>query len=872
MSISLVLRAKTTIISFKSETEANPERKPFVQGVRLATLMNSPQRPGIGFRQHQRLRQKQRMALLASGLSVLLVVIVILFQQVTRSTVTKAAVSGDFRSKNSGQWKFKTTWETFTGTAWIDATAAPSAANGTITIRSGHTITVNSAETADQLEVEGGATLDITSNTLTINNGAGTDLLNNGTVTIGSTLSIASSAAVENASLIRNLNTLTAGAGSTITHLNGSEYRHERNGGTIPLCIWNTGSTCRITGVTATTPTQVVQNYHHLIWACTGQTGTATLGSALAVGGNLTLSSTGSGTLIANGNLSVSGDYLQSGGTFVLIPSTTTTPLALNVSGHATLSGGSFDLSASSAKGTWNVSGNLSHTGGMLNESGTGGGEVRFNGTGDQIFTSGGVVNNLIDFTVLPNSRLVMASASTVLSGGGNFNLQPNAGILIRSSSGISSSGASGHVQVSGSRTYSTQAEYIYAGLTNQTAGNGLPSQVKRFECNNPQGVTLNADLTVSNDLTLNQGVVFCGNQLVSVGTDNSNPASLTRTSGHIEGTILRWLPMNTTSIDLPVGFGADYRGVTVRFQQANSTGAVRARFLNGFPGTYGLPITDAGEVCSTIASGWWSILAENGLQTGTFGLDMHGDGFSGITDASTLHLIRRDDATSAWTTAGTHVGSTGTTAQPVISRNDLSQPGEFAVSSGGVNPLPVHLIRLELRAVDGDAVFSWATASEVNSDYFRVERSADGTEFTLLETLEAAGNSTSVRTYSLRDTDPLPGRSYYRLVQVDRDGRTETFGPKALHMSASDETLHTMTIYPNPAVGPVDIRFQSNRNGNLRIQVIDEKGAGVKRIQATAHTGINTITLETSDLKSGKYVVVLDDGTHALRGNLIKP
>ncbi|MFM9055457.1 MAG: hypothetical protein ACKOQY_02045, partial [Bacteroidota bacterium] len=680
--------------------------------------MNTPKRPGLNLRQGQRQSLRQRMAWIAAGSSALILVLVVLFQQTLRSTETKAAVSGDYRSKITGQWKMKSTWETYTGSAWIDAATAPNSGNGTITIRTGHTVTVNSAENADQIEIETGATLDITSNTLTVANGSGVDMLNNGTLQVGSTLTLAAGASVENNLLITNTNTITLGTGAAISHMTGSEYRHQRNGGSIPISTWNTGSTCSITGVTTTLPTQLVQSYHHFTWNNISQTATLGFGAPVTFTGNFNLASTGSGTLQAGGNRAVNGQFNQSGGTFVFIPSASTNASTLTVTGNCSITGGSFDLSAGNSRGTLLVLGNFTHSNGLLHESGPLGAEVRFGGVGNQVYISGGNVNNAVDYRVVAGSRLVMHAATTTFTGSGTFTLENNAGMLIRSTSGIAQTANSGHVLVSGSRNYSTGGEYVYAGTNTQNCGDGLPATVRRLECNNAQGLNLISDITVTGELALSTGTINVGNQLITLGTSNANPGTYTRTSGHVEGSMLRWLPVNTSSLVFPLGFGNDYRGMTVRYQQANSTGALRVRFHNGFPGTYGLPLTDAGDVCSTIASGWWNVSAELGHQTGTFGIDVCGNGFSGISDASTLHLIRRDDATSAWILQGTHSASTGTTSQPIIIRDNLVQPGQFAVSSGGVNPLPVHLLRLELKEVGGDAVLSWATASEVNTDY----------------------------------------------------------------------------------------------------------------------------------------------------------
>jgi Secretion system C-terminal sorting domain len=92
---------------------------------------------------------------------------------------------GDYRSKQTGDWNLATTWERFDGSNWIAAATAPSNTDGAITILSAHTVTVNSAVIADQITVDAGATLTVTS-TLALTDGNGDDLIVNGTINLNS--------------------------------------------------------------------------------------------------------------------------------------------------------------------------------------------------------------------------------------------------------------------------------------------------------------------------------------------------------------------------------------------------------------------------------------------------------------------------------------------------------------------------------------------------------------------------------------------------------------------------------------------------------------------------------------------------------------
>jgi hypothetical protein len=124
-----------------------------------------------------------------------------------------AQSAGDYRSVNApvspgsgGNWSDISKWETYNGTTWVAAATAPTSADGVITIRNGDSIRVNVAVTADQIVVEAGSHLavNVAGNNLTLNDGAGTDLVVNGTL------------------LLRGFNTLASSSGTVTVVINGT--------------------------------------------------------------------------------------------------------------------------------------------------------------------------------------------------------------------------------------------------------------------------------------------------------------------------------------------------------------------------------------------------------------------------------------------------------------------------------------------------------------------------------------------------------------------------------------------------------------------------------------------------------------------------
>lgn len=93
-----------------------------------------------------------------------------------------AQTVGDYRTKQNGSWHVAASWQTYNGSSWVDAATFPSYASGTITVLSGHSITSSVTDTADQVIINSGGTLNIAGGTFTVANGTGTDVNCNGTL------------------------------------------------------------------------------------------------------------------------------------------------------------------------------------------------------------------------------------------------------------------------------------------------------------------------------------------------------------------------------------------------------------------------------------------------------------------------------------------------------------------------------------------------------------------------------------------------------------------------------------------------------------------------------------------------------------------
>ena len=173
--------------------------------------------------------------------------------------------------------------------------------------------------------------------------------------------------------------------------------------------------------------------------------------------------------------------------------------------------------------------------------------------------------------------------------------------------------------------------------------------------------------------------------------------------------------------------------------------------------------------------------------------------------------------------------------------------------------PLPVELTAFGGRWANGAAELSWATASETNSSHFVVERSGGPNEaFRAIGQVAAAGTGTRARTYQLRDAAAGAqgvATLYYRLRQVDRDGRQE-FSP--LITVAVGKPAPALEVYPNPAADAqaVAVHLLNLPAGGAVVEAYSPLGQRVSRVSVTQATTLLALPV----LAPGRYYVVLLD------------
>ena len=197
------------------------------------------------------------------------------------------------------------------------------------------------------------------------------------------------------------------------------------------------------------------------------------------------------------------------------------------------------------------------------------------------------------------------------------------------------------------------------------------------------------------------------------------------------------------------------------------------------------------------------------------------------------------------------------------LSSNDLT-PSFFPNSDGMNEPnwrdasitLPVELSRFETHKNGRTVDIEWTCFSEINNDYFFIEKSDDGENWTMLEQVKGQGNSNEITTYLLHDKNPFYGLNYYRLSQVDFDGIERIIGNSQISI-----TLHNnYIIYPNPAVDHIRIKGIDetlNLDQNT-IELYDLKGNSIP-IESSIHQTILEIRF-LNEIPPGSFLLRIDN------------
>ncbi len=177
---------------------------------------------------------------------------------------------------------------------------------------------------------------------------------------------------------------------------------------------------------------------------------------------------------------------------------------------------------------------------------------------------------------------------------------------------------------------------------------------------------------------------------------------------------------------------------------------------------------------------------------------------------------------------------------------------------------LPVELLFFKAFSKNDAVQIDWATASETNADHFLIEKSRDGsTGWQQLKKVPAAGESQIEKRYQIIDNQPFTGRNFYRLTQIDRDGKSQ----KSALAQVNFSKRAAIRAYPNPVGDELTLALFSEKNADAELSVFDQNGRLVLKNPMPVVRGSMTCRVAVGDLPAGIYFLRLVENDRDILG-----
>jgi len=232
------------------------------------------------------------------------------------------------------------------------------------------------------------------------------------------------------------------------------------------------------------------------------------------------------------------------------------------------------------------------------------------------------------------------------------------------------------------------------------------------------------------------------------------------------------------------------------------------------------------------------------------------------VLQPDSLILLQRSNVNDDWL----NVNNALNTSQKTISINGLTSSKELWLAGKTKNTLPVEITSYKIKCTSTGSLFTWATASEVNNDYFTIEKTEDMLNWKVVTSISGAFNSNQEIQYSAIDTTMIPDKvTYYRLKQTDFDGQYKFFDVLAILCSFKNDVLDIIGI--NASTDAVNLIVKTNGLNPLQIYFTDITGKLISQKEIIPIKGANVVSLKTENLAKGIYIAnVFQDGKTVMK------
>jgi hypothetical protein len=414
-----------------------------------------------------------------------------------------------------------------------------------------------------------------------------------------------------------------------------------------------------------------------------------------------------------------------------------------------------------------------------------------------------------------------------------------------------------GEIQFTGDVTnnggYSSTGDDVFTGNTTQTLNGSFNNDLGNHFFNLVLD-KLGTNLSLTGHISVNEGIYLTDGVILGNGnlTHLENSATTALHSTAPSGSANNYINGNLRQDIAPGNYvfvtgDAAHNNQKVSVNFANTGGATHIDVSYSSAGAGPTAISACGGVYDK-QGGTWTLTPNgvNGTYDYSITLDAGGANLAAFSP-SAYDGVMKDG--SFITDPCDHIVGNNT----VTGLNSFS---DFKKVSTINAVLPVSLLYFDGKKMVGYNELFWETSSELNNSHFNVQKSYDGVQFTTFAKLNSKainGNSAVPLLYGTNDTRPQIGNNYYRLEQVDLDGKKSLSNVINIVL---DDQLSQVSLSPNPATNSTNVLVYSEQNALGTIKLLDMSGRTVKTIKLNYSKGYNHIDLSLDEVAQGNYQV----------------
>ncbi len=175
---------------------------------------------------------------------------------------------------------------------------------------------------------------------------------------------------------------------------------------------------------------------------------------------------------------------------------------------------------------------------------------------------------------------------------------------------------------------------------------------------------------------------------------------------------------------------------------------------------------------------------------------------------------------------------------------------------------LPVKLVSFTGTREGSKNILNWVTATETNSKGFELQRSANGSEFTAITFVKSTSNNGVGANYVYTDEKPLAGTNYYRLRQIDNDGKATL--SNVVVLKSAQIKAEISRVFPNPVQDKLNIVLNTIGAEKVTVSITDLAGRIISSKSMETVQGDNNISFNTAALAKGTYLIKVNSSSNS--------